>query len=336
MRYMIKNSRTLTASELYLISFVYEDYSDILDSVYFDFRGGLGSTDSPFDFNKKMKFQYDLMKKTTGKAQKPNNWWDYCTQAPQGVTVADKTLANGVAIDPFTPGSAMPAATSLLNVPTAAFLPGLGLMIFRDDYSDPLLNGKDPSSIYGSWIIEAGTDCVGFAQRAMGWNYDSTPSGTDAKKNGYLWRNLNPGWTEYQKGAGTDNIWELLNAFKDSSRRQYPKVASAGITPLSDEIIIHEAEISFADLEQSRLQKIIPGDILYTYEGSHIAIVQDVSRDASGAVTGVRLLEATQWAGLGIQNVTNIMDLNKLVGTKTWYQSDQYRIVRLKTSVGGL
>jgi hypothetical protein len=86
-------------------------------------------------------------------------------------------------------------------------------------------------------------------------------------------------------------------------------------------VITHKNTDQFKDLDQTKLAQIVPGDIFYWRDG-HIAIVQDVTRDADNNVTDIQLIEST-FSG----TTANVINANKL---KDVYGSYTYYIVRLK------
>ena len=276
-----------------------------------EWSGASGSADSPFDYNKKMELQVELLRdwyNAAGKmfAKPRSSWpqknatstngfstWEQYKQNVTGVDngnkiVSDKTFAalnidstnwkniielnavlskldanlppdgrwwNYVAMEPegWSSGNKTPA--------TKSFVPSLGLRIGMPNSSfDEVAPAQVSASsfINRQYVLEAGTDCVGFAQRSMSWRFFTIPM----KKNSYVWHDLPDGMAEYSNGAGKDNIWDVM---KDASGRIYPTATAkggqneAGATVLCKETPRGTAAEKADFL--SRLKQIVPGDI---------------------------------------------------------------------------
>jgi hypothetical protein len=246
---------------------------------YGTWRGDSGSMDSPFDFNYKMRKQY-----SRPNPKRELKWYDYLTTPPEGVKIKVAPL-----LSPFDTVSAS-ESTPFATTPTITFIPGLGLWYYTKAKDDVF------NDYFGSWIIEAGTDCVGFAKRATGyqgnayaWTLEQNPTQT--------WKSmkLKPGMMEYNAGAGTANVYDVINSYK--SERNFPKSGA-----YSNTIITHTAKDPINKIDQSLLKSIVPGDIfvIINYANNntnytHIGIVQGPVYDAGGNVTDIELIEATYW-----------------------------------------
>jgi hypothetical protein len=326
------------------------------------YRGDAGSMDSPFDYNKKMQKQLNLLKNwynSSGKmfVKSPNQWpagvlsaegvasasgfgsWQAFKDNVVGATNTGLLLGDNIfqAINTTPANWLSESNQNTLNqilLPwkntyplehrwwkyvvneyadwsdetwtpeTDRFIPSLGL---RRKWPNASLDEVKPESIISNnfleknWVIEAGTDCVGFAQRSASW-----------QGNTYTWSNLNLGWTEKNGNAGMSNIWTQLESYNPGG------VGERGF-PLSNNdgnIILHNrsgfAENTYIKTKAAdqggvltaeentqlikKLKLIMPGDIWVkdsigdtNKDGSqnnewdnHIAIVAEIPRTPSG------------------------------------------------------
>jgi hypothetical protein len=136
---------------------------------------------------------------------------------------------------------------------------------------------------------------------------------------------LEAGWAE--GGA--------LSAAKadDGRGRAYPVIGSDSFEIFARTTIDFSVLIKSIDeymTEQTKLSRIVPGDIFY-YRPGHIAIVADVYWYDDGRVKDLRLIESTFGHKDGINRWTQfVLKQRKLT---SWYLKDdyeQYLIVRLK------
>ncbi|MBN1243791.1 MAG: hypothetical protein JXA15_13905 [Spirochaetales bacterium] len=289
-------------------------------------RGNAGSMDSPFDFNRKLISQLELRRLSNPLSPMvpATGWNGYSTAMPDGVAEADTKPETFTAPAPDT-------GTLLSASATRAFIPGLGLWYLKHDY-----NTDASWERRGSWILEAGTDCIGFANRAASYS-----------GNGYTeWVDLDEGWTE---GNGIANIWNQLNSY--SGTRVYPRTTTdqslPTVTNAKSYEIFRRESINFSDIidedeysnEKEKISRIVPGDIFYYYPG-HIAIVAEVIY-VDGVVDNIRLIEATYgwletnpaFAGARVSRVIKdrLLKFNYLVDADGALQpTTRYSIVRLK------
>lgn len=170
-----------------------------------------------------------------------------------------------------------------------AFVPSLGLKIgsmyhilSTDAYDENFHpeNGSitRESFVDQSYVIEAGTDCVGFAQRSASY------SGRI-----YKWRALPSGWTETgSTHSGTDDIWVALKEYNEGTNgRLFVRTGDNA----ADVIAKNATDDANADYLEA-LRRVVPGDIWIKYSSvsvpqqsattpSHIAIVAYVPSDPS-------------------------------------------------------
>ncbi len=124
-------------------------------------------------------------------------------------------------------------------------------------------------------LIEAGTDCVGFAQRAASWD-----------ENPYVWANLPKGWAE----SDSDNIWDVLRSTESNWATYYRNMVRSN----NANDVINKDRVSGATaLNLEQLRRVVPGDVWLSYSVAvnqqdinvdngpgHIAIVAYVPSNA--------------------------------------------------------
>jgi hypothetical protein len=163
--------------------------------------------------------------------------------------------------------------TSASDTYTKAFVPGLGLRIF---YQTPSLFEQPGDIIVDSftnraYVIEAGTDCLGFAQRAASWDGNIND-----------WVDLPHGWAETDYG----NIWQVLNSY-GTLHRHYPSDASdiainAIYSPLEGYSIISkgiEKDEPTNAVHLAALRRVVIGDIWVKDTSSDADTTGDAQRD---------------------------------------------------------
>ncbi len=205
------------------------------------------------------------LKRWTRNSPPGDRWWRYIVTAPAGWNDAATTPATNV------------------------FVPSLGLRYGKANIA------LDEATITGipvdnflkkKYVIEAGTDCLGFVQRSA--SYSNVSSNTTIS-NVYAWIKLPKGWTE----TTFSNIWTVLNSY-GTLCRHYPSdqnEASASYTPVeADTIVSKQKDDPIGDDFVSQLRLVVPGDI-FVKESSlakdngikraHIAVVAYVPPDAS-------------------------------------------------------
>ncbi|ULQ58749.1 hypothetical protein K7I13_09315 [Brucepastera parasyntrophica] len=230
---------------------------------------------------KKSWYEHELIKNFSlaswkREMQAPNDmWWHYEVSPPEG----------------WNANTYIPA--------TQAFVPGLGLKIstypwptghkfkkhfnheWDEEFHPPNTTITQMSYLNKEYVIEAGSDCVGLAQRAASYG-----------GNRYKWRDLNPGWTEMNSMAGENNIWIQINAYDPGvNGRVYPiQERSQGSSPVvhtkadydSATYMISKKENRDSTAEEKAiklLRNIVPGDIFVKQNdmtdvpNAHIAVV---------------------------------------------------------------
>jgi hypothetical protein len=236
-----------------------------------DSKGDAGSMDSPFDFVWKMQRQKELLAEnfdTSGmmKIEESDSYWVNTTSPQKKWTNYVKGSTN-----------------------KESYIPSLGLY-----YSKHNTNGgqaydevglEDPKSTMAtstySWdyTFEAGTDCVGFAQRTASYCGEL-----------YKWFELPPGIMEI---AATD-YKSVQNGYGvDDKKRNFVR-ASGNYTINSWNIINKNHVDKETPANFHELQKVVPGDIWIKYKvnvdqqdlnkdsiPAHIAIVAYVPSNAS-------------------------------------------------------
>ena len=234
--------------------------------------GDSGSQDSPFDFLWKMlkqKTSLSTAYDTDGiaKTQNSTTSWSW-TKAPKN------SWKN------YSPGTS--------EVP--GYVPSLGLW-YRDCDNNTDVDESGISGLAWSqpYIYEAGTDCIGFAQRAASWMFSS------GSYNSYKWHSLLPGFMEFNDGKGTSNPDDIYTA-SAASKRQYPidendsALASTVATRIVTVFVNEKATSSNAPMPSiEELRRIVPGDVFVkdsaslaeTKMNDHIAIVAYVPDDPS-------------------------------------------------------
>jgi len=177
---------------------------------------------------------------------------------------------------------------------TMDFVPSQGLKYMAfidttkntyDENFEPAIAGITRESfLKQDYVIEAGTDCVGFAQRAASW--DNNPY--------TFWNNITKGWTEQSGYLGDANIWTQLNKYTHTwdTARQYPQDSTEVTEGVAAyKIIDHAVNGAYAEDFLSRLRMVVPGDIWVKDSASesdisdekkdHIAIVAWVPANAT-------------------------------------------------------
>ncbi len=279
-------------------------------------KGDPGSMDSPFDFNKKMLVQQlqlnkwytanGVKKETAGTKYDSSNYDELHAPSNSWYHYELSTTSN------FIYGK----DESNKDI-EAAFIPGIGNFIkYGVGYAqNVLLSGEtgDKEQIKKNFagndlkgkdgVYEAGTDCVGFANRAASYNGSI-----------YKWEKTKPGWTEYENGTGTND----LKLTHDNYSRTYPRTAKDKKDGVSvgenGKVAINifttrgggydnsayvnlnkQGLLDSRDLENKKqLMKIVPGDIFVKCSSartddemdSHIAIVASVPDNAEELTVG--------------------------------------------------
>lgn len=270
-----------------------------------DSEGDKGSMDSPFDFLWKLNHQYESRKKKSSATwtTTENRWKNYKNSQ------SEKNISQ-------------------------SFLPGLGLYYLDYcDYCDLLAEGKQHTSLekdVGKLELEnnfeAGTDCIGFAQRCASYS-----------GNNYIWNDLPKGIMENT----TNDYQEVLKLYETTQQyRTYPSNLAetkepyclyGGRLECAEDILYLEAVGGFKDakfeesVEEELVQKlrcVVPGDIFvkassearYGTKGlrDHIAIVASVPENstelsAKELMEKITLIESTYaaWA----QSVVKVFTL---------------------------
>jgi hypothetical protein len=248
--------------------------------------------DSPFDYVFKMRKQISAIANTQDEnGQAPDNsWWAYNVTMPDGGVIAGDDAAEGTSDE----DTRFDRPTGAEKYKGIKYVPGLGLYIktpthaYNEDAAgeeggdnpdtwDEMESTADLSwrttapvnqrRRSASWIIEAGTDCVGFVQRSASY-----------VGNTYRYTDLPKGMMEYNDGAGSENVFEVMNRYGDADSNQtadhqdgfraYPTDVGYSIisgTPFP---------VSYPSI--AAMKKIVPGDIFVKNGSSHIAIIAEV------------------------------------------------------------
>jgi hypothetical protein len=241
--------------------------------------------DSPFDYNKKVLLEKDLIAATDANN---SNWAN--TYAPDNRwTHYARSTANG----------------------NTAYLPSLGNYYHfpNSPYKEPEAN----ANFINGWEREAGTDCIGFAQRCASYS-----------NNRYTWADLPAGMAEFNNSAGTNNYTLVLNSYNNT--RRYPYL---------DETSWEISKKALVGAPKD-LSKIIPGDIFYycdndegTSGGQHIAIVRSIEYDDNTRTTDIMRIHL-------IESTFDCTDINNRIihvinhKTVSSYNGTDWFIVRLR------
>lgn len=243
----------------------------------FEAMDGLsGSMDSPFDFNKKMIIQKELLAKWYNKNglkfAKPKDQW------PSGITKAQdfgtfaNYKANAVNVeqdltadpqwytkvptidswnDTKAPLSKWWNYAREEKTPTQAFIPSLGLRLLTANSAEAMPAGVTIDDLKKQRIVEVGTDCIGFAKRAASY---ATPSP-------YVWGNIGSEWTA---GSGSNEIYDVMTDAR-ANTRTYPRCLTDLVISGqdSDSILYHTPNDQFSKFAQDDLKRIAPGDVFY-------------------------------------------------------------------------
>jgi len=206
------------------------------------------------------------------------------------------------------------------------YIPELGL--WRNDKG----NGNNEANVATlacdqDFIFEAGTDCLGFVQRSIGWSGSKTT---------YAWQTLLPGMMDYGNGAGTSvpgNVYKSAAALQ----RHFPRDSA-------DSAVIMAYDQGSADSSMlESLRHVVPGDIWFKYRTvnatsqtgatpSHIAIVSKIPEYSSNMtvmdfMNGMVLLEGEY--NNKIQSVIKALsvgdyDHNNFTSVRVIYQGVTY------------
>jgi hypothetical protein len=232
--------------------------------------GDSGSQDSPFDFTWKMIQQQAMMAAAYDSQGK--NKTNTSTTSWAGTSAPDKTWKK------YKRG----------NITTPSYIPSLGLWYWQPG------NGNNESGVSAlflsqTYIYEAGTDCIGMAQRAASWMMKP------GEYNSYVWHNLLPGMMEYgDTRQGTTSPIVVYTAAA-AGKRQYP--ITEGESGTSDVIVNNEDKSADQNSAAyvAKLRKLIPGDIFVKRRANtssysaHIAVVAYVPAKAD-ELTGDELM----------------------------------------------
>ncbi|MBU1081945.1 MAG: hypothetical protein KKB59_15790 [Spirochaetes bacterium] len=259
--------------------------------------GNPGSMDSPFDFVWKMRQQKADIGDGAVQGQAPgNSWWDYVVTKPAGALGSD-----------LNPGDIryIPSLGLYLSFPWHELnegFPGLSeLNTGAQDESDdpdlwkiqtellPLSPGSTIKILFldgvdthqkrrnASWIVEAGADCIGFAQKAASYSGRS-----------YAWVPLPKGLMD---DAGEANIYTVMDRYHLNTvpigYRVYP-IAERSSTYGDTVVRRVVTPIGTAQPAIEELRRIVPGDIFVkdsttlpeAETDDHIAIVAYVPPNA--------------------------------------------------------
>jgi hypothetical protein len=240
-------------------------------------QGNPGSMDSPFDYVWKMRRQ--------GFSAPSNNWWNYTVTQP-----GDGAISANLGGIRYIPSLGLylgaPAHSLIMTKPASdTQVPDTWDQAPYETIanSPELLKNPTANNLTvqkrrnASWIIEAGTDCIGFAQRAASWTVSP-----------YSWAKLQPGMMEYNSGNGTDNPYVAMNDYgKNGLARSFPTnntEATQDRLQVAYDIISKRSETQ-APTEAStqehlrQLKLVVPGDIWVkanTANGqkrAHIAVI---------------------------------------------------------------
>jgi hypothetical protein len=257
-------------------------YPDFPDPPKEELAGDAGSMDSPFDFVWKM------MQSKTALGTKYNllgNIKNLGIEPSWNRTTTPQNLWNN-----YQRGTST----------SQSFIPGLGLYYYVRHKNKDLTNDEtglpntDDTNWSWNYTFEAGTDCIGFAQRAASYTDDP-----------YKWANLR---AEIMDEGETD--YKTVMGKKPENNRKYPRETTYGNSIIHNrkemledkEIEDSEKAAYFNTKEDSiaalsaadkmvlleRLKKVVPGDIWMKESKSfpgkwdgHIAIVASIPTDAS-------------------------------------------------------
>jgi hypothetical protein len=204
------------------------------------------------------------LKRWTRNSPPGDRWWRYIVTAPASWNDAATTPATNV------------------------FVPSLGLRYGKAStyFDEASITGVPVDDfLKKKYVIEAGTDCLGFVQRSA--SYSNTSSNTTIS-NVYAWIKLPKGWAE----TTFSNIWAVLNSYGTLCRHYPSDQNEATYAPVeADTIISKQKDEPIGDDFVSQLRLVVPGDI-FVKESSlakdngikraHIAVVAYVPPDASG------------------------------------------------------
>jgi hypothetical protein len=235
--------------------------------------GYSGSQDSPFDFLWKMLNQ----KRSLSTVYDANG----ITKTQQSTTSWTGTKAPNNSWKNYSPGTST----------TPGYIPNLGLW-----YWDPE-NGNNEADVANlPWksanTYEAGTDCLGFAQRAGSWMFGP------GKTNPYAWKKLIPGMMEYSDTQqGTVNPKDVYTT-SAADRRQFPDEIDYSTSIVQngypDKALFFDTSVGaiagYTQDQKSRLldalRRVVPGDIWVKksptseYWKAHIAIIAKLPDDS--------------------------------------------------------
>ncbi len=206
-------------------------------------KGMAGSMDSPFDFIWKLNQQKKLL------ASKYLNSGEEKNNNSTGVTENDWSSTKA----PQNKWTKYEKGNNLNSV--QSFMPSLGLFY---EYSNTTLNesnilNKDNTAWNWKLTYEAGTDCVGFAQRAA--SYDSLRI--------YTWAQLPYGIMEIEGNKYRENV---LNKYNNNRNHVRAKGASQNSWDIININSLPEGATSVLTEENfNELKKIVPGDIFSEY-----------------------------------------------------------------------
>jgi hypothetical protein len=231
-----------------------------------DSKGDAGNMDSPFDFVWKMKQQQTALEENT-----------------EGASTISSVLATNNQWKNYKKGT----STRQLFIPSLGLLYGFPTNGNNEspwNAADNTTNTMDDAD-YWNWkyTFEAGTDCVGFAQRSASYK--------DCRH--YKWVTLPDGIMD----AGNTNYNTVLNGY--SNNRNYPSNATesngGGWAYNADDILSKSNESITASTDEhfEALQKVVPGDIWVKdspnkpngdqdeWKHNHIAVVAYIPPNAS-------------------------------------------------------
>ncbi|SEQ89648.1 hypothetical protein SAMN04487977_1152 [Treponema bryantii] len=271
-------------------------------------EGFAGSMDSPFDFYWKLIQQKNELGKKYNSSggekdpNKPNDSWD-TTKAPN-----DKW-------------GKYDKGNSVQN-----FIPSLGLFYgFDSDLHEANLPNRESNDWNWQYTFEAGTDCVGFAQRSASYNDNRV----------YTWICLPKGIMEVDDDKYRSSV---LNKYGENNCYRN-HVRAKGNSKNAWDIFNVNSKAELTEDNLSELKKIVPGDIFSEYgcikaqqETStsngpkHIAIIASVPynidsyTDSNELMKNIYLIEATFTNK--IQSVIKVQNLYDYYKKKN--QSDKY------------
>ncbi len=308
-----------------------------------------GHMDSPFDFNQELLRQKELLAKGFNKNglkfKKMKGQWPAGIATPQDFGSFAAYEANAVDIEndltadaewykkvptieswneTYAPGGKWFQYIRTKIGTTIPFLPGLGLHYHKNnngirDYLGRTDDGTESANddVVGtiSDMVEAGTDCLGFVQRAALY-----------KENSYKWRAkmLPSGYAE------TGSVIDAPTAHN----RIYPRILTDALevglntSYVYSDLILDEEQAEIAN----NIRRIVPGDIFYYGNPGHIAIVNAVAYEDDGTadLSGITLIEATyEWNDS--PNRRALFVLNKNTVQSYTGLNRGWKIVRLRT-----